>query len=315
MSVRKSYVFACLLAVAAPSFGSSFARAAGQAVVPATGEPAAPTSAATPGPRAPGVSPAAPKSAVPPVAAPVGLAPKPAASPAAPAMGTAANLGPGLGLTPLPNRPPVVEVVTKIQKVYESTTSLKANFNQVLTSAMGKRQASGIVQLKKPGKMRWDYLKPEKKLFVADGTMIWMYEPEDEQAFRQPLSSSQLPAQVSFLFGRGRLLDEFDITYLDGAKDASKDAPKDPPKDAAKLGEAGDYVLKLVPKKATAQYRHLVFVVSPKTFMVKETVLYDQQGGTNHLAFSAIETNLKTLDDSRFSFTPPAGTKIINPNH
>jgi outer membrane lipoprotein carrier protein len=146
--------------------------------------------------------------------------------------------------------------------------------------------------------MRWDYEKPEKKLFVADGTMLWMYEPEDEQAFRQPLSSSQLPAQVSFLFGRGKLMDEFEITYFD----------------AKPLGEPGDIVLKLVPKKPTAQYRHLVFVVQPRTFMVKETVLFDQQGGTNDLQFSTIEPNPKTgVDDSRFSFTPPPNTKIINP--
>ena len=163
---------------------------------------------------------------------------------------------------------------------------------------MGKRQASGTVALKKPGKMRWDYEKPEKKLFIADGTTLWVYEPEDEQAYKQPLSSSQLPAQVSFLFGRGKLPEEFEISYYD-------DQP---------LGEAGDLVLRLVPKVASAQYRHLLFVVQPKTFLVKETVLFDQQGGQNHLVFSAIEPNPKAgVDDARFSFTPPPETKIITP--
>jgi outer membrane lipoprotein carrier protein len=189
-------------------------------------------------------------------------------------------------------------MVDRIQKLYEGTQNLKARFAQTLETAMGKRQASGVLRLKKPGKMRWDYEKPEKKLFVTDGSMLWMYEPEDEQAFRQPLNSSQLPAQVSFLFGKGRLSDEFDISYLDGQK----------------LGTAADVVLKLIPKKATAQYKHLVFVVDGKTGMVKETLLFDQQGGSNHIVFSAIETNLKAdIDDSRFAFTPPPNTKIINP--
>ena len=128
-----------------------------------------------------------------------------------------------------------------------------------------------------------------------------MYEPEDEQAFHQPLSSSQLPAQVSFLFGRGKLLDEFDVSYFDPSP--------------LKLGEPSDVLLKLVPKKPTAQYRYLVFVVNPRSYMVKETLLYDQQNGSNHLVFANIEANLKTgIDDSRFSFTPPPGTKIINPS-
>jgi outer membrane lipoprotein carrier protein len=203
-----------------------------------------------------------------------------------------------------PARPAIPEVVAKIQKVYENTANLKVRFAQTLVGPMGKRQASGILYIKKPGKMRWDYEKPEKKLFVADGTTLWMYEPEDEQAFRQPLSSSQLPAQVSFLFGRGKLLDEFDVSYFDGAGEKTKP------------GETGDLVLKLVPKKPTAQYKFLVFIVSSHNFLVKETLLYDQQGGTNELDFSGLETNLKTgVDDSRFSFTPPPGTKIINPNH
>jgi outer membrane lipoprotein carrier protein len=194
--------------------------------------------------------------------------------------------------------PTAAKVVEQLQKVYEQTTAIKAKFAQTLTGPTGKRQATGTVSLKKPGKMRWDYEKPEKKLFVADGTTLWVYEPEDEQAFKQSLSSSQLPTQVSFLFGRGKLLEEFEVSYLTGQT----------------FGAPGDYVLKLVPKVATAQYRHLVFVVSPTTHMVQETVLYDQQGGTNHIVFSALELNPKSgVDDSRFSFTPPANTKIITP--
>ena len=222
---------------------------------------------------------------------------KPAAS-AAPAKPTAAAPAKPAP-SPAPAAPVNVKaVVERVQKVYEGTQDLHARFDQETISVMGKRKASGEVWLKKPGKMRWDYEKPEKKLFVADGTNLWVYEPEDEQAFKQSLSSSQLPTQVSFLFGRGKLLDDFEVSYLDGQG----------------LGEPADLVLKLVPKVATAQYRYLVFVVSPTTHLVKETLLFDQQGGSNHIVFSTIETNPKTgVDDSRFAFTPPANTKIITP--
>ncbi len=223
--------------------------------------------------------------------APAAKTPAPAAKPVTAAAPQAVAAAPG-------STPQAAEVVAKLQKVYEQTTALKARFAQTLSGPTGKRQASGVVVLKKPGKMRWDYEKPDKKLFVADGTTLWVYEPDEDQAFKQSLSSTQLPTQVSFLFGRGKLLQEFDISYLTGAT----------------FGEPGDFVLKLVPKVATAQYRYLVFVVSPTTFMVKETVLYDQQGGTNHIVFAALESNPKTgVDDSRFAFTPPATTKIIGP--
>lgn len=226
-------------------------------------------------------------------------APKPAPAGGDKAAAPAATAAPPAA--PTAARPPAAQVVAQMQKVYEHTAAIKARFAQTLTGPTGKRQASGGVVLKKPGKMRWDYEKPEKKLFVADGTTLWVYEPEDEQAFKQSLSSSQLPTQVSFLFGRGKLLDEFDVSYLDSAK-------------AGDLGDPGDLVLKLVPKVASAQYRYLVFVVNPTTYLVKETVLYDQQDGTNHITFSGLDANPKNgVDDSRFVFTPPAGTKIISP--
>ena len=264
--------------------------------------PVAPLKAAVVSLAGPAATPAATPAAK--AATPAGAAAKtvpaaktaPGAKTAAPAAPAAAT--PTTDAAPPPARPAAAVVVGQLQKEYERTGAIKAKFAQTLAGPTGKRQASGTVLLKKPGKMRWDYEKPEKKLFVADGTNLWVYEPEDEQAFKQSLSSSQLPTQVSFLFGRGKLLDDFEVSYLNGQA----------------LGEAGDLVLKLVPKVATAQYRYLVFVVSPTTHLVKETLLYDQQGGSNHIVFSAIETNPKTgIDDSRFAFTPPANTKIITP--
>src|SRR5260221_14729845 len=91
---------------------------------------------------------------------------------------------------PQPVQQVPAQVVERMQKVYDGTTDLHARFMQITEGVMGKRQASGEVWLKKPGKMRWNYEKPEKKLFIADGTTLWVYEPEDEQAFKQALSSS-----------------------------------------------------------------------------------------------------------------------------
>jgi outer membrane lipoprotein carrier protein len=192
--------------------------------------------------------------------------------------------------------PAVAPLVARIQKFYDSTKDLHARFDQVLESGMGaKKKASGELSLKKPGKMRWDYQKPEKKLMVSDGQTLWVYEPEDEQAFKQELRASTLPLSVTFLFGQGKLSDEFTVTVVhpDG------------------IGSAGDTVLKLVPKTATAAYRYLLFVVDPKTGVVHETIIYDQQGGTNHLTFTNVETN-KGIDDAKFHFSPPTGTKILS---
>ena len=186
-------------------------------------------------------------------------------------------------------------LVEKIQKFYDATRDLHAHFDQTLESGIGRaKKASGEVWLKKPGKMRWDYDKPEKKLLVADGTTLWVYEEEDQQAFRQPMTSSTLPAQVSFLVGEGRLAQEFDATVVE------------PPG----IGGPGEVVVKLVPKASSGNYRYLLFVTDSATGQVKETVIYDQQGGTNRLRFSGLAVNTK-VEDAKFKFTPPAGVKIL----
>jgi outer membrane lipoprotein carrier protein len=199
---------------------------------------------------------------------------------------------------PTATDPPAKDVVAKIQKFYDATKDLHAKFEQSLESGIGGKPkvASGEVWIKKPGKMRWDYSKPEKKLMVSDGTTLWVYEAEDEQAFKQSMRSSTLPAQVSFLVGEGKLSDEFDASVVHPAG----------------IGGAGEQVVKMVPKAATTAYRYLLFVVDAKTGQVKQTVIYDQQGGTNKLTFSAVEQNRGVADD-KFKFTPPAGTKILAP--
>src|SRR5262245_4589033 len=125
----------------------------------------------------------------------------------------------------------VQAVVGKMQKRYDEAADFKARFTQTLTSATLKRttNSSGQVTFKKPGRMRWDYEKPDKSSYITDGGVLWLYEPDDKQAFKQDLKSSQLPSALAFLLGKGKLASEFDITFA-----AGKTGP--------------DYVLSLSPK-------------------------------------------------------------------
>ncbi|MGH7735914.1 MAG: LolA family protein, partial [Gemmatimonadales bacterium] len=148
---------------------------------------------------------------------------------------------------------------------------------------------------KKPGRMRWDYDKPEKATYVSDGAVLWLYEPDDQQAFKQELKASQLPAALAFLTGKGKLAAEFDITPV--AKSV--------------YGSPGDYLLSLSPTVAEAQVKNILFVVDPKTFDVRESVITDGQGNINDLTFADIKTNTR-LPESQFHFAPPPGVRVID---
>jgi len=190
-------------------------------------------------------------------------------------------------------------VVEKVQKKYDGAADFRAAFNQTLTNATFKRRTSstGEVLLKKPGRMRWNYKTPETKTYVSDGDVLWLYEPEDKQAFKQDLKGSQLPAALAFLTGKGKLSEEFDIAIA-----------KDPP-----VGTSRDYVLALSPKQPQAQVKSLLFVVDPDTFFVRETFIVDAQGNTNDILFSDVKINVR-LPESTFHFTPPAGVRIVDTN-
>ena len=170
-----------------------------------------------------------------------------------------------------------------MQKRYDGAADFRARFTQTLTSAaMGRKtNSAGEVMFKKPGRMRWDYEKPEKSSYVTDGGVLWLYEPDDKQAFKQKLESSQLPAALSFLTGKGKLATEFDIAF----------AAKSP------YGSPGDYVLSLSPKAPQAQVKAILFVVDPRTFDVRESVITDGQGNVNDLVFADIRVN--TQDPGR----------------
>ncbi|MCA1662763.1 MAG: outer membrane lipoprotein chaperone LolA [Myxococcales bacterium] len=187
-------------------------------------------------------------------------------------------------------------IVARVQKYYDATKDLRAKFEQQLESpSRAPSKASGDVWLKKPGKMRWDYAKPEKKLMVSDGTTLWVYDPDDEQAYKQDLRNNALPAQVSFLLGEGKLDKEFDasLTKVDGLA-------------------ADEIALKMVPKLGTTAYRYLVFVVDDKSGQVRRTIIYGQDGSTNRLSFLEVQQN-KGVDDGKFKFSPPSGTHILKP--
>jgi outer membrane lipoprotein carrier protein len=191
----------------------------------------------------------------------------------------------------------VKAVVAEVQKRYDGAADFRARFTQTLTSAALSRKtnSSGEVTFKKPGRMRWDYEKPDRTSYITDGGVLWLYEPDDKQAFKQKLETSQLPAALSFLTGKGKLANEFDISF----------AAKSP------HGSPGDYLLSLSPKAPQATVKSILFVVDPRTFDVRESVITDAQGNTNDLVFADIRVNTK-VPDALFKFTPPAGVRVID---
>ncbi|MFB6350171.1 MAG: outer membrane lipoprotein carrier protein LolA [Bradymonadaceae bacterium] len=202
--------------------------------------------------------------------------------------------------TPAPGEMTAEDVARRVQRFYKKTEDFHAEFKQVYTDiAAGDEKVNyGKVYFKKPGKMRWDYYKAEdlenrKKTLVSDGKVFWVYELEFQQVFKRCLNSSQLPTSLKFLMGQGNLLEDFDVSF---AEDSSEKAPE----------------LELVPKEPTPKYKKVHFQVDPETFQVDKTTVFDPYGNTNEIDFQQTKLN-KNLPDSGFTFEPPEGARMLNP--
>ena len=191
----------------------------------------------------------------------------------------------------------VSQVVEKMQERYESAKDYRAKFAQRYTfAATGReRKSSGELLIKKPGRMLWQYKAPIAQMYLANGKTFWAYEPEEKQVFKQDLEASQLPAAVAFLMGKGKLSDEFEVTW-------AKELP---------YGSSKDHRLALKPKKPQSTYKAIYFVVDPETYLVRESVLINAQGDINALSFSDVKLDTE-IPPKTFEWTVPKGVKVID---
>ena len=104
--------------------------------------------------------------------------------------------------------PDSAKVIARLlEEHYHHAQTLRAVFLERYSE--GPREArieSGTVYFRRPGRMRWEYDSPEKKLFVADGKTVWFYVPADHTVTRVPAKeSSDWRTPLALLTGKADL--------------------------------------------------------------------------------------------------------------
>jgi outer membrane lipoprotein carrier protein len=192
-----------------------------------------------------------------------------------------------------PERPPAQEVASALQRKYDAIRDFTADFVQESEGGLLRKKQSerGFVQVKKPGKMRWDYKAPEPKVFVSDGRRIYLHVPADNQVIITPVpEQDQATTAVLFLVGKGNLARDFTVSYADG-------------------GSADTYVLKLLPKLPERDYDWLQIEVDRRTLQIRSLSAADVQGGRSAFRFSNFKENAG-LSDKTFEFKIPRGADV-----
>jgi len=186
------------------------------------------------------------------------------------------------------------DALARLQARYETTRTLAADFRQTIESPTlaTPLESKGTVAFEKPNHMRWEYEAPDRQLIVGDGTILWIYQPDDKQVIKAPLGEVfQATTPVSFLAGLGHVDRDFTATL-------ERDDPE-------------RWVLRLVPK-VEKRLGTLVLVVRKSDAGVDEARVTDSLGTTTRLLLSGEKRNAD-LDPKLFRFTPPAGVDVVKP--
>lgn len=187
----------------------------------------------------------------------------------------------------------VDEIVRQVQTRYDQTNDFTAHVHQdLLVASTGQSfPADGEVMFKRPGRMRWKLKGIDEQVIVADGSVLWLYQPEEKQVLKAPFQSAfRSTTPISFLTGVGKLADDFDVTIVDS-------------------GEKEIY-LELQPKKAEGEFGRLRLIVNPTTYDIAGAEVRDPVGNLTKLRFSDLRRNVG-VEDAQFTFAVPPGVDII----
>ena len=185
-------------------------------------------------------------------------------------------------------------VARALQKRYDGIRDFSADFVHTYRGGVLKTETRelGTVSVKKPGMMRWIYVKPERKEFVSDGRKVYSYIPEDKQVIVANVPADDAATTPAmFLAGKGEIVRDFTPTL-----------EANPP--------AGTTALKLTPKKTEPEYEYLVITVDAKTLQLRALTTKDGQGGQSTLTFSNLKENTG-ISDKEFAFRVPRGVDVI----
>ena len=180
-----------------------------------------------------------------------------------------------------------------MQQRYSSIETISSSF--IFTSkGLGIEQVEkGVLWLKKPALMRWEYSYPEEKLFVADGKEGFLYEPEDRKVTVQSLTTEELLCTpLKFLFGAGDVEENFHIV----------------PENEFRPTVERSQVIRLIPK-TESDYSFLVLEIDDESSDLVRLTFQDPGGDMREYVFADIKLDVK-VDKKKFRFKPPDGVEV-----
>ncbi|AWL29590.1 outer membrane lipoprotein carrier protein LolA [Acinetobacter defluvii] len=195
------------------------------------------------------------------------------------------------------------QATSNLVKQLSGIQSLSANFEQTTKATGGTKVAQqkgltaqhmnqtfkGVMKVARPGKFYWETTSPAKQTIATTGKMVWIYDPDLQQAVRQSLDEQVANTPALLLSGNtAQIQKAYRITQPDRTKTYYTLFPKD--------------------KEGAFQSLTISFGANKAPSLM---ILQDSLGQTTHVKFSNVKLN-PSIPASTFNFAPPKGTDIID---
>lgn len=178
-------------------------------------------------------------------------------------------------------------------------TTLRADFTQRIRDQMlgTDETSSGEFLEQRPGRfaMRWHH--PAGDVILADGHALWVYLPSaaPRQVVRSSLSGK--PGESADFVAE--FLDHprqrFTVSYV--RADTAGSRPAD--------------VLSLIPRQANLPYQRALIWVDQADSLVRRVEISEGSGAVRRITLDRLRINT-AIPASTFTFTPPAGVRVVD---
>lgn len=185
--------------------------------------------------------------------------------------------------------PAHADVAADFQALLSGLQNMRGEFTQTVTNRNGKTQVStGTFAIQRPGKFRWNYIKPYEQLIVCDGKEIWLFDPDLDQVTVKSMDKGLDASPAALLSGDNQIGKRYTIKAL-------------PARDGLNWVDA-------TPKQKDSNFNRIRLGFSGNEIRTME--LEDNFNQTTRVNLKIQSVNGK-VDAGLFQFTPPKGADIV----
>ena len=186
---------------------------------------------------------------------------------------------------------PATKLLKAVESRYNRAQTLQVKFAETY-SGLGQaaRTEAGVLYLRKPGRMRWEYAQPAGKLFISDGKDVFLYLPGENRVDKMPLKATEdMRAPLAFLLGKLNFQREFQNIQT--------------------KSDDGGWLVAADPKSQSLPYSRVEFLVAP-TYEIRKLHIVGQDQSILDFTFDDEKLN-PAIANSMFQFHPPPGAEVV----